>query len=140
MLEVILEIADYLSVPVIAEGVETEEQLAVLQAMGCDLVQGYYFSRPVPAEEYVHFLERRREQELSAPALTAAAPEETGDEAFGKIAHALSSGFERIYYVDTHSNHYVAFSPAGRCEDLQIEHSGADFFAEMSRRVSSLAR
>ena len=138
MLELIIDIADYLSVPVIAEGVETAEQLAVLREMGCDLVQGYYFSRPVPAEEYVHFLERRREQELSAPALTAAVPEETRDEAFGKIAHALSSGFERIYYVDTHSNHYVAFSPAGRCEDLQIEHSGADFFAEMSRRVSSL--
>ena len=138
MLELIIDIADYLSVPVIAEGVETAEQLAVLREMGCDLVQGYYFSRPVPAEEYVRFLERRREQELSTPALTAAAPEETGDESFGKIAHALSSSFERIYYVDTHSNHYVAFNPAGRCEDLQIEHSGADFFAEMSRRVSSL--
>ncbi|HAE80084.1 MAG TPA: diguanylate cyclase, partial [Lachnoclostridium sp.] len=44
LLEVIIDIADYLGVPVIAEGVETEEQLTVLRNMGCDLVQGYYFS------------------------------------------------------------------------------------------------
>ena len=38
MLEVIIDIADYLDVPVIAEGVETEEQLHALKALGCDLV------------------------------------------------------------------------------------------------------
>ena len=138
MLEVIIDIADYLSVPVIAEGVETAEQLAALRAMGCDLVQGYYFSRPVPAEEYARFLELRREQDLTVPAAPAEMADEPGDEAFGKIAHALSSGFERIYYVDTDSDHYVAFSSEGRCEDLQIEHSGADFFTQTARRVESL--
>ena len=49
LIEVIIDIADYLSVPVIAEGVETEAQLNALKVMGCDLVQGYYFSKPVPA-------------------------------------------------------------------------------------------
>ena len=48
MIELIIDIADYLHVPVVAEGVETEEQYLVLKAMGCDLIQGYYFSRPVP--------------------------------------------------------------------------------------------
>ena len=52
MLEVIIDIADYLSVPVIAEGVETQEQLHALRAMGCDMVQGYYFSRPLPPAEF----------------------------------------------------------------------------------------
>ena len=56
MLEVILEIADSLMVPSIAEGVETAEQMFALKAMGCGVVQGYYFSRPIPAAEYERFL------------------------------------------------------------------------------------
>jgi len=59
MLEVIIDIADSLGVPTIAEGVETAEQMFTLKAMGCDIVQGYYFSRPVPAEEFEDFLYRR---------------------------------------------------------------------------------
>ena len=56
MLEVILEIAESLMVPSIAEGVETAEQMFALKAMGCGVVQGYYFSRPIPAAEYERFL------------------------------------------------------------------------------------
>jgi EAL domain-containing protein (putative c-di-GMP-specific phosphodiesterase class I) len=56
LLEVIISIAKYLNVPVVAEGVETKEQLDTLREMGCDFVQGYYFSKPVPAEEYEVFL------------------------------------------------------------------------------------
>ena len=56
MLEISLEISRCLSVPMIAEGVETEEQILTLKRMGCDIVQGYYFSKPVPAEEFERFL------------------------------------------------------------------------------------
>ena len=59
MIELIIDIADYLNVPVVAEGVETEEQYLALKALGCDLVQGYYFSRPVPPEQFDHFLIER---------------------------------------------------------------------------------
>ena len=52
MVELILELAKKLKVPVIAEGVETEKQLQMLRTLGCALVQGYYFSRPLPAEEF----------------------------------------------------------------------------------------
>ena len=58
MIELILDIAAYLRVPVVAEGVETEEQYLELKAMGCDLVQGYYFSKPVPPEAFDRFLTR----------------------------------------------------------------------------------
>ena len=62
MLEIVIEIADSLSVPVIAEGVETAEQLFTLKAMGCDIVQGYYFSKPVPPEKFDAFILEKKKQ------------------------------------------------------------------------------
>ncbi len=52
LVELILDIAKYLNLSVVAEGVETAGQLELLQNAGCDLVQGYYFSCPLPAEEF----------------------------------------------------------------------------------------
>ena len=57
LVELVLDIAKFLQIPVIAEGVETEEQLQLLKERGCDIVQGYYFSKPVPPEEFVQFIE-----------------------------------------------------------------------------------
>lgn len=53
LIQLIMEIADYLDVTVVAEGVENEEQYKLLKQAGCDVIQGYYFSRPIPAEEFV---------------------------------------------------------------------------------------
>ncbi|MEN8167625.1 MAG: EAL domain-containing protein, partial [Pseudomonadota bacterium] len=47
----IVSVAHALGHSVVAEGVETREQLKVLNGIGCDMAQGYYFSRPVPAEQ-----------------------------------------------------------------------------------------
>ncbi|MBR5642213.1 MAG: EAL domain-containing protein [Firmicutes bacterium] len=66
MIKVIIGIADYLKVPVIAEGVETEEQLHALKALGCDIVQGYFFSKPVPASEFEAFILQKKEADLAA--------------------------------------------------------------------------
>jgi len=52
LVELIIDIARYLHVPVIAEGVETEKQMNLLRDAGCDLVQGYYFSPPLPPDEF----------------------------------------------------------------------------------------
>ena len=59
MLEAVLGIADSLYVPTVAEGVETSEQLNALKSMGCDIAQGYYFSKPVPPDQYEFFIEQR---------------------------------------------------------------------------------
>lgn len=56
MISIVIDIAEYLGVPVIAEGVETEEQYLALKKLGCAIIQGYYFSKPVPDEEFERFL------------------------------------------------------------------------------------
>lgn len=60
MVELIIDIAKFLKVPCVAEGVETESQLQTLKKMGCDVIQGYYFSKPVPPEEFVKFIEKEK--------------------------------------------------------------------------------
>ena len=51
-----INLAHNLKLEVVAEGVETPEQLALLRSFGCDQVQGYYISKPLPLPELVTFL------------------------------------------------------------------------------------
>jgi PAS domain S-box-containing protein/diguanylate cyclase (GGDEF)-like protein len=52
----VIAMAHGLRLTVVAEGVETAGQLALLAAHGCDMMQGYYFSKPVPAEDFGRML------------------------------------------------------------------------------------
>ena len=52
LVKAILDIAKTFNIPVTAEGVENEEQLKRLKNFGCQMVQGFYFSRPLPDEEF----------------------------------------------------------------------------------------
>ena len=61
LLEAMIRLADAFAVPTIAEGVETEEQVSVLKRMGCDIIQGYYFSKPLPADEFEKFINEKKE-------------------------------------------------------------------------------
>jgi EAL domain-containing protein (putative c-di-GMP-specific phosphodiesterase class I) len=56
----IISMAHNLGIQVVAEGVETEEQLEFLRDHDCDTVQGYYLSRPKPAEEVARYLNSRK--------------------------------------------------------------------------------
>lgn len=56
MMELVKEIADFLKVPVVAEGVEEKEQLDTLKELGCQMIQGYYFSKPLPVSEFESFI------------------------------------------------------------------------------------
>lgn len=58
LVTLILDIAKYLEVLVVAEGVETKGQMELLRELGCDLVQGFYFSRPLPPEEFEELIVR----------------------------------------------------------------------------------
>lgn len=56
ILKNVVNMASWLSVPVIAEGVESIEQADFLGSIGCDFVQGYLYSRPIPVEEFEKLL------------------------------------------------------------------------------------
>ena len=52
ILSSVINMARQLGIAVITEGVETEEQIQMLTGMGCEMFQGFYFSRPVPVEKF----------------------------------------------------------------------------------------
>lgn len=53
MISLIMDIAKHLNISVVAEGVEDKETLDFLKSVGCNTIQGFYFSRPLPEEEFV---------------------------------------------------------------------------------------
>jgi EAL domain-containing protein (putative c-di-GMP-specific phosphodiesterase class I) len=55
IVQAVVNIAKSRNITTTAEGVETEQQLEVLRTMGCNELQGYLFSRPVPVQELLHF-------------------------------------------------------------------------------------
>ena len=56
ILNSVVRMAKWMNIPVVVEGVETRGQVEFLRAIGCSFVQGYYFSRPVPVDEYEKLL------------------------------------------------------------------------------------
>ena len=126
MIELIIDIADYLRVPVVAEGVETEEQLIALRELGCDYVQGYFFSKPVPAADFERFLiERGRDSAEITPEVR---------RRMVSLSDALTEDYESIYYIDTHTDYYLEFYTGSRGE-LEIRPGGIDFFRDAPLRL-----
>jgi len=60
MVKAIIDLGHNLGMRIIAEGVETELEATMLEGMGCERAQGYYFSRPVPPEKIASLLNARR--------------------------------------------------------------------------------
>ena len=126
MIELIIDIADYLKVPVVAEGVETEEQYLVLKSLGCDMIQGYYFSRPVPEEQFREFLFRRKGQSVEQiPAIR---------KTYMSVSTALNSDYESMFYVDTVTDYYLEFC-SGPEGELKIFPGGDDFYHDAEEKI-----
>lgn len=63
ILQFIIALARWMHLSVVAEGVETNEQLNRLREIGCDYVQGYYFAKPMPCKEFKALLAKQRESD-----------------------------------------------------------------------------
>ena len=61
ILEYVVAMADKLGLELLAEGVETEEQVELLRKIGCDNVQGYYYAKPMPVEDFFELLQKDRQ-------------------------------------------------------------------------------
>jgi EAL domain-containing protein (putative c-di-GMP-specific phosphodiesterase class I) len=72
MLQATVALARSLDIPVTAEGIETEEQALAVRLFGCDCLQGYFFSKPVPAVRITEMLEARRALDAMPRQITAA--------------------------------------------------------------------
>lgn len=59
ILEQVVLMADKLELGLLAEGVETKEQIDLLESIGCDQVQGYYYAKPMPEEEFFALLKKQ---------------------------------------------------------------------------------
>jgi EAL domain-containing protein (putative c-di-GMP-specific phosphodiesterase class I) len=66
LVELVAGIAKFLKIPAVAEGVETQSQLDTLKGMGCQIIQGYFFSKPVPPKDFVPFIEKELERRRGA--------------------------------------------------------------------------
>ncbi len=60
IIESIIALANALGMHTVAEGVETAQQRSILEARGCHTLQGYLISRPLPEEEFLHWVENYR--------------------------------------------------------------------------------
>ncbi|MEG0216144.1 MAG: EAL domain-containing protein, partial [Hungatella sp.] len=56
----VVQMAEQLNMQVIAEGVETKEQMEYLRSIGCDKIQGYYYSKPLNPTEYEALLDQNK--------------------------------------------------------------------------------
>lgn len=72
----VVRMAKWLELDVVAEGVETKEEADFLHSIGCDLIQGYFYARPMPEGDYLALLEG---VQGSLPARGAAAAPENGE-------------------------------------------------------------
>ena len=59
ILEQVVSMSNKLELGLLAEGVETQEQVELLQSIGCDQVQGYYYAKPMPEDDFFELLKRQ---------------------------------------------------------------------------------
>lgn len=57
----VVRMAKWLNIPIIAEGVDKREQVEFLRGLGCEYIQGFYFAKPMPVEEYEALISKQEE-------------------------------------------------------------------------------
>ena len=55
----VVELAQWMGLKVVAEGVETEKQIALLRVINCQYAQGFYYAKPMPAKLFYEYIEKQ---------------------------------------------------------------------------------
>ena len=127
LLEVMILLAESFGVTTIAEGVETAEQMFTLKMMGCDIIQGYYFSKPLPAKEFEAFLVEKKEHEQplkksGRPGRDKYTYEALHDPLTGLYNH---SAFEVLFHDADHAHIAVLIVDVNNYASVRRERGGA---------------
>ena len=142
LLEVIFHLAESLEVPTIAEGVETAEQMLTLKSMGCDIVQGYYFSRPLPADEFEPLVAEKEEQEekVKAGRLPTGKNEFTYDALHDPLTGLYNHTAFEILFHDSDKDHIaVLLADIDGFEKFRAE-EGRKRAEEVTKKVAAVLR
>ena len=142
LLEVIFHLAESLEVPTIAEGVETAEQMLTLKSMGCDIVQGYYFSRPLPANEFEPLVAEKEEQEekVKAGRLPTGKNEFTYDALHDPLTGLYNHTAFEILFHDSDKDHIaVLLADIDGFEQFRVA-EGRKRAEEVTKKVAAVLR
>ena len=142
LLEVIFHLAESLEVPTIAEGVETAEQMLTLKSMGCDIVQGYYFSRPLPADEFEPLVAEKEEQEekVNAGRLPTGKNEFTYDALHDPLTGLYNHTAFEILFHDSDKDHIaVLLADIDGFEQFRVA-EGRERAEEVTKKVAAVLR
>lgn len=103
ILQFIINLARWMNLSVVAEGVETKAQLLRLTEIGCDYVQGYYFAKPMPCQEFEGLLDEYRGDGIEEPSTDTEIRNELpvllvadGDEDYRNMVHQAFEGRYRV--------------------------------------------
>ncbi|MBQ9263963.1 MAG: EAL domain-containing protein [Clostridia bacterium] len=138
ILELVMDMAHSMNLPAIVEGVEDEVQYALIRKVGGDIIQGYYFSKPVDAPAFEELIRKDAQNGEGAPA------EEVDYRAVQRVEHtltyarivqALSQDYYSIYYVNIETDDFTEFSTQGAQHALHVERHGVDFFEDCKRSI-----
>lgn len=121
----VVRMAKWLDMPVVAEGVERKEQVEFLRSIGCEYVQGYFFAKPMPVEDYEHLAfgaqlrqeEQVQKEELDGDSLWASGSQL--DRLFSGMFQAVAvyeyeGGDESIDVIRVNNAYYDLFG----CNDM----------------------
>lgn len=128
VLSFIVSLSKWLQLPTVAEGVERQEEFDLLQAMGCNYIQGYYFAKPMPVQDFEEYLNAHNQPAVTAmpePALTLLEADADAHKPLVLVVEDVESN--RLLLQELLAPHYrVATAENGRvaCEYLQ-SHRGA---------------
>ena len=138
IIDAIIGLADRLDLDVVAEGVETEEQVAFLVAQGCTKMQGYLFGRPMPAREIERLLRSDDADEIDWLALSTIDLETGRIEAlplseYTSLLRTICSASDEPLEID--ADRLPALLDALASDGADSEHTGA--FLKMPLRVAA---